>query len=198
MKILILRNTVTRIDAHCVLLANAFLARGDEVYFGLINAVATHNYHVYGPIVPYRVEVEYYAPIDESLQWETLEDFDLIWIMKAPHPALAKDIWQILWLLSKRVPFVNSVEALLFLDTKNTLGYLVPQEHLLENYAADSFDILWDIYRSQPQERWILKPTNSASGANVFLVDPQGSNDRALIQSMTGNTKSVVDLAIDG
>lgn len=193
MKILILRNTVTRIDAHCVLLANAFLARGDEVYFGLINAVATHDYHVYGPIAPYRVELEYYAPIAEPVKWESLENFDLVWIMKAPHPHLAKDVWQILWLLSKRVPFVNSIEALLFLETKNTLGYLVPQEHLVENHVTNCFDVLWNIQDNQPQERWILKPTNGSSGADVFLVDAQGSNNRALLQSMTGNTKPATD-----
>lgn len=191
MKILILRNTITRIDAHCVLLANAFLARGDHVYFGLINAVATHNYHVYGPVVPYRVEVEYYAPIHESLQWENLEVFDLVWIMKVPHPQIAKDVWQILWILSKRVSFVNSVEASLFLETKNTLGYLVPQEHLVESHVANSFDILWNIYSSQQQHHWILKPPNSAAGANVFLLNPEGHNERALLQSMTGNTTIV-------
>jgi len=218
MKILLLRTTSAHLDAHDVLFANTFLARGDEVCVGLVNTVATHNYHVYGFTVPYRVEVEllkqYHAAerdelgkqevlekfdfggIDEPLKWESLENFDLIWVMKSPHPDLAKDIWQILWLLAKRVPFVNSVEALLFLNTKNTFGYLVPQEHLLENHVANSFDILWEVYRRQPQERWVLKPTNSGGGTDVFLVDSQGSNDRALIQSMTGNTKSIVDPTI--
>lgn len=218
MRVLLLRNTIAHLDSHDVQLANEFLTRGDEVYVGLINAVATRNYHVYGPIVPYHAEIDilekYHATdrgesakrevlekfdfgsIDEPLKWESLEDFDLVWVMKSPHPQLAKDIWQILWILSKRVPFANSVEALLFLNTKNTFGYLVPQEHLVENYVANSFDILWNIYNNQSQECWVLKPTNSGGGADVFLVDPQGSNSRALLQSMTGNTKSVTDPTI--
>lgn len=218
MRILLLRNTVAHLDVHDVQLANAFLARGDEVHLGLINAVATHNYHVYGPIVPYRAEVELlrkyqaasldetgkqevlekfdFGGIDAPLQWESLEQFDLVWVMKSPHPQLAKDVWQILWILSKRVPFVNSVEALLFLNTKNTFGYLVSADHLVENHVANSFDILWDIYKSKQEERWVLKPTNSGGGTDVFLVDSRGSNSRALIQSMTGNTKAVTDGSI--
>ena len=194
MKILILRNTITRLDENNMLFANEFLERGDEVYFGLVNSVSTHDYVVYADIVPCHVQVELDGSIQEKLSHQSIEGFDLIWVMNQPHPNLSRDVWQILWMLSKRVPFVNSVEAMMFLNTKNTLGYLVPQEHLVENHVANSYDTLWNIYSSRKDERWVLKPTNGGCGADVFILDANGSNTRALVQSATGNTTASTEI----
>jgi glutathione synthase len=189
-KLLILRNTITWLETNNVLFANEFLERGWEVCFGLVNSLATYNYHVYGDVAPYRTKLQIGDDIHASFTHENLEQFDLIWVMNLPHPRLAMDVWQMLWLLSKRRPFVNSVESMLFLNTKNTLGYLVPEEHLAENYVSNRFETIWGIYHDRRDERWMLKPTNDGCGSDVFLLEPGGSNVRALVQSATGNTEA--------
>lgn len=198
MKLLILRNATTQLGTNNVFFANEFLARGWQVSFGLINSLATHKYHVYGDVVPYHTQMQIGDTIHETLEHKNLEEFDLIWVMNQPHPNLARDVWQILWLLSKRKPFVNSVEAMMFLNSKNTLGYLIPAEHLAENHVSNQFETLWEIYDERHDDCWVLKPTNAGCGADVFLLEPDSSNRRALLQSATGNTEANAEISNSG
>lgn len=189
MKVLILIDTIATPDQNHAYLANSFLDAGWEVFFGHINTLSTRTYHVYGDVALVTEKVRIYESLYPSLKLshQDLEAFNLAWVMTQPHPLLAKDIWQILWMLSKRVPFVNSIESLVFLNNKNNLGLVVPPEHLLETYVSNQAGRLVDVYGSRDDERWVVKPTNASSGSDVYLLRPGDSNVHVILQSMTGN-----------
>lgn len=187
MKVLILVNSIHDLDENHYMFANGFRERGFTVAMGLINSLATHRYHVYCDAAPVTEPLELHGRLSEASTYQCAEEYDLIWVMNQPHPALAKDVWQILWLLSRRCKFVNSVESMVFLNNKHTLGLLVPPEHLAETHASSNFATLWDLYESRRGERWVVKPPNAGCGADVFLLNPGDSNARSILQSMTGN-----------
>ncbi len=187
MKVLMLIDSIANPDENHAYFANAFLGKGWDVFFGHINTLSTRNYHVSCDVAHITQRVGIYQSIDTQVSHKGIEDYDLIWTMCQPHPLLAKDIWQILWMLSKRVPFVNSVEALVFLNNKNNLGLIVPPEHLAENYVSNREADLMEIYTRRNDELWIAKPTNGSCGSDVYLLRPHDSNARVILQSMTGN-----------
>lgn len=197
MKVLILRNSVKNLDENNVLYSNAFRAKGNSVYFGLINNVSTKNYKVYSDVIECDKNLELNESLIGKLETTDLESFDLVWVMNQPHYSIANDVWQILWMLSKKIPFVNSIESINYLNNKNNLGLAVPLKNLPENYVNNSFEKLWGIYTQRKNEKWILKPTNSGCGADVFLLNPEGENARSLMQSMTGNTTAVNEISGD-
>lgn len=194
MDVLILADSVHRIDWNQADFANCFLDKGMNVFYGLINSLSTRNYIVYGDTVQVLSKVHHYGSVPDPVKNQCIEGYDLIWVMNQPHPALAKDIWQILWMLSKRVPFVNSVEAMVFLNNKNNLGLIVPQHHLVENYAANEYGMLWDIYTSRKEQRWVAKPTNAGCGADVYILQPGDTNAQVILQSMTGNVTTSTEI----
>ena len=187
MKVLILIDTIASPDENHSYFANSFLDKGWDVFFGHINTLTTCNYHVYCDVAQVKEKVEIYKSLSIPVSHEDGEDYDLVWMMSQPHPLIAKDLWQMLWMLSRRVPFVNSVESLIFLNNKNNLGLIVPPEHLLETYVSNQASDLMDIYMRRDKELWIAKPTNASCGNDVFLLRPNDSNARVILQSMTGN-----------
>lgn len=189
MKVLLLIDTIATPDQNHAYIANSFLDKGWDVYFGHINTLATRMYRVYGDVAQVTEEVQIYQSLSSRLQpsCQDLEVFDLAWVMTHPHPRLATDIWQLLWMLSRRVPFVNSPEALVFLNNKNNLGQLVPHEHLLETYVSNKAADLIEVYTQRDHEYWIAKPTNASSGSDVYLLRPGDSNAQVILQSLTGN-----------
>ncbi|PFY98370.1 hypothetical protein [Bacillus wiedmannii] len=195
MKILILRNSTNKLDSNNFMFANSFLKRNDEVFFGLVNSLKTNNYVVHCKALKYERPHSLEEDMEGEPEFVNCEDFDLVWVMNQPHEIIQKDVWQILWMLSQKVPFVNSVEAMMFLNNKNNLGLIVPPEYLIESYISNDHEDLWDIYQERKEENWIIKPTNLGCGANVFMINPQDSNARALIQSMTGNITAFTNIS---
>jgi glutathione synthase len=193
MKILILTDSFSRIDENHSTFANSFLDKGWEVFYGMVNSFSSKNYKVYCDVIQVISKVPRYGSVTSSATHQHVEDYDLIWMMSHPHPNLAKDIWQILWMLSKRVQFVNSVEAMVFLNNKNNLGLIVPPENQVEIYVSNEYTEILSHY-DQSDRRWIVKPTNSGCGADVYLLEPGDSNAHAILQSMTGNVSAIKEI----
>lgn len=197
MDILILRNSVSSLDENNVLFANAFIERGDNVYFGIVNSINTISYKVHAKIIKCDEKIQ---ALGDSLETNELvnsniEGFDLIWVMNQPHHLLSRDVWQILWMLSKRAPFVNSIESINYLNNKNNLGLVVPEENLVENIVDNEFTRFWSVFDKRSDEKWVLKPTNSGCGADVYILDESRNNAKSLLQSMTGNTTAVTEIS---
>jgi glutathione synthase len=184
---LILVSSLGRVDGNHALFANAFRCRNWEVCLGLIDTLACHDQAVDVVVASVLEEIEVFGAVAAKPSRRSADDFDLIWIMNQPHERLARDAWQILWGLAQRIPFVNSVEGLLFLNNKSNLGIVVPPANLLESHVANEFESLWQLCQSQGGT-WIVKPPNQDCGWNVFLIEPGARNARALLQSMTGNS----------
>lgn len=194
MRVLILVDTFVCLEENHTMFPNELLARGIPVTLGLVNSLATVNYRVLCATVDIGAPLAAYERFEAHTSFTEIEDFDIIWVMSSPHPQLARDVWQILWQLSRRTWFVNAVESLVFLNNKNNLGLLIPAEHLLENYVSNNYHWLWSICQDQPEKQWIAKPTNGSCGGDVFLIDRTRTNARALLQSLTGNAQATYDM----
>ncbi|MEC2346816.1 hypothetical protein P9H28_22350 [Paenibacillus barengoltzii] len=186
MKALIFVNSNKSVDQAFII--NGFLDLHHEVDIALINSVTTENYKLYADIVTVKDKVRLYGEVAGDIRHCSIENYDLIWVMNQPHELLAKDVWQLLWMLSRRIPFVNSVESLVFLNNKNNLGLIVPEENLVKTYVGHSFDYLYSkIAEDEQDKEWIVKPTNGGCGADVYYLTPKGENTKVILQSMTGN-----------
>ena len=189
MKVIILRNSLTCLDENNILIGNAFLELGHEVSFGLINSVYSQNYNISVKGIEYKEKLEIDSNLVGDFKDMCLIDFNLVWIMNQPHPNLEKDVYQLLWLASQKVNFVNSIEGIYFLNNKNSLGFVdYIKEYLIESYTSNDFSFISRLVNFS-DDKWVLKPTNSGCGSDVFVIDRNESNTRALLQSATGNSE---------
>lgn len=191
MRVLLLISRLERLDEIDVLICNALRRLGWEVVFGEINAIAADDYRCFtrGVLLPESGELCH--PGSAALgNRETyfLDECQLIWVMSPPQDYVARDIWQMLWLTSKRTAFVNSIEGMVFLNTKHALGYVIPKENRPFAYTSNDFYFLWERYRQTSDQWWVAKPANACCGQNVFLLPPNGPNVRTTLQCLTGNT----------
>ena len=172
-----------------LLYTNALLRRGAKVSIGDINSVHAPQYLVTVNAAAISKPLSPGDRLDSHASMPVpVTDFDLVWIMSAPHPALATDIYQLLWTAGTTTPFVNTVEALLLLNNKNVLGALASSANLIPTNIDSRYHELWNAFDASDHD-WVAKPSNFGAGGDVFLVRKGDSNARALLQSATGNTQ---------
>ncbi|GLR92291.1 RimK family alpha-L-glutamate ligase [Bradyrhizobium iriomotense] len=191
MRLLILTRHLDCLGENDAPISNAFRRFGCEVIFGDINAIAADDYRYFTRGVRVPEDGEPYYPGSAALgsrQAYFLDECQLIWVMIPPQDSVARDVWQMLWLASQHVAFVNSVEGMMFLDTKHALGYVLPRENRATSYISNDFSSLWERYQQMPDHCWVAKPPNAFCGQNVFLLPPDGPNVRTILQCLTGNT----------
>lgn len=191
MRLLILTNSLDCLGDNDAPITNAFRRSGCEVILGEVNAIGANDYRYFtrGVLVPR--DGEQYHPGTAALGNRGtyfLDECQLIWVMTQPHDRVARDVWQLLWLASQHIAFVNSIEGLMFLNTKHALGCVLPKENRAFSYISNDFSLLWERYRQIPNQWWVAKPPNAACGQNVFLLPPNAPNARAILQCLTGNT----------
>lgn len=197
MRLLILVNTLDFLIESQSLLSNAFRRLGCEVILGELNAVAADDYRYFTQGVLLSESGEPYhhgSSVLGERRTYFLDECDLIWLMGQPQERVALDVWQLLWLASQHTAFVNSVDGLVFLNTKHALGYVLPKENRAYSYISNDFSLLWARYRQTPDRWWVAKPPNAACGENVFLLSPNGPNVRTILQSVTGNSATQSEL----
>ncbi|MFG3594612.1 RimK family alpha-L-glutamate ligase [Bradyrhizobium sp. RDI18] len=191
MRLLILVNTLDCLEENAALLSNAFRRCGCEVILGDINAIAADDYRYFtrGVLVPEKGEpYDLGSAAVGNRGTYFLDECQLIWVMGSPHHRVARDVWQMLWLASRHTAFVNSIEGLVFLNTKHALGYILPKENRAFSYISNDVSLLWEYYRQTSDQWWVAKPPNASCGQNVFLLSPNGPNVRTILQCLTGNT----------
>lgn len=201
MRLLILTNSLDCLGENDATLANAFRRSGCEVVLGEINAISADNYRYFtlGAMVPENAEPYHPGSAAEGTRKAYfLDDCQLIWVMSWPHDRVFRDVWQMLWLASRHTAFVNSIEGLMFLNTKHAIGYVVPAENRVYSYISNDFSSLWERYQKASDQQWIAKPPNAGCGQNVFLLPPRGPNVRTILQCLTGNTVAQGELDCGG
>ncbi|MEB8340242.1 ATP-grasp domain-containing protein [Streptomyces endophyticus] len=176
------------------LVPSALLRDGHEVHIGTVHTLALHDSvlacdrtRLSAPLAPGDPMPPPQAPQGP------VEDFDLVWVLAGPHPDAGTEYFQLLWLLNQRVPFVNEATALYFLNSKTTLGALVPPENRPSSYVSNDFGFLNGLVRGVPDRPWVLKPPNEGCGADVYVVSDDDRNAAALLSSATGNATSRYD-----
>ncbi|MCK1656611.1 RimK family alpha-L-glutamate ligase [Bradyrhizobium sp. 151] len=191
MRLLILTRHLNCLGENDAPISNAFRRLGCEVILGDVNTIAADDYRYFARGVRVPEDGEPYYPGSAAPGHRDayfLDECQLVWVMTPPHPLVARDVWQMLWLASKKVRFVNSIEGLAFLDTKHALGYVVPKENRPTSYISNDFSLMWERYQQIKDQCWVAKPPNAFGGQNVFLLSPNGSNVRTILQCLTGNT----------
>lgn len=201
MRLLILTNTLDCLGENDAPMSNALRRLGCEVILGEINAIAADDYRFFtrGVLVPGNGEP--YHPGSAALGNRGtyfLDECQLIWVMSQPQDRVARDVWQMLWLASHNTAFVNSIEGLMFLNTKHALGYVLPKDNRAFSYISNDFASLWDCYRQSSDQWWVAKPPNSTCGQNVFLLPPHGPNVRTILQCLSGNIDAQDDCGLGG
>ncbi|MCP3467998.1 RimK family alpha-L-glutamate ligase [Bradyrhizobium sp. CCGUVB23] len=201
MRLLILINSLDCLGENDAALSSAFRRFGCQVVLGEINAIAADDYRYFtrGVLVPQNAEP--YAPgavAPWSRETYFLDECQLIWVLGSPQAGVYRDVWRMLWLASQQTPFVNSIEGLVFLNSKHAMGYLVPKEHRVFSYISNDFATLWERYQQAPDQRWVAKPPNSGCGQNVFLLPENGPNVRTILQCLTGNTVAQSEMDYGG
>ncbi|WP_326770460.1 glutathione synthase (plasmid) [Streptomyces sp. NBC_01591] len=176
------------------LVPSALLRDGHDVHIGNVHTLALHDSvlvcdrtRLTAPIAPGDP-----FPAPQTPHGPT-EDFDLVWVLAGPHPDAGTEYFQLLWLLNQRVPFVNGASALFFLNSKVTLGALVPPGHRPSSYVSNDSGFLGGLVSDVADRPWILKPPNEGCGADVYVVSAQDRNSAALLSSATGNATSRYD-----
>ncbi|MFK4380940.1 RimK family alpha-L-glutamate ligase [Bradyrhizobium sp. USDA 223] len=189
MRLLILTNTLDCLGENDAVISNAFRRSGCEVVLGEVNSIAADDYRYFTRGVLLRAKGLPYDVGSSALGDRGpyfLDECHLVWVMSRPQDRVARDVWQMLWLASQHAAFVNSIEGMMFLNTKHALGHLVPKENRAFSYTSNDFSLLWERYRQEEDQCWVAKPPNGFCGENVFLLPPKGPNVRAILQCLTG------------
>ncbi|WP_394890038.1 RimK family alpha-L-glutamate ligase [Mesorhizobium sp. AaZ16] len=191
MRLLMLINSLDCLGKNDAVLSSAFRRFGWQVILGEINAIAADDYRYFtrGVLLPENAEP--YSPgsvAPGTRETYFLDECQLIWVLGSPQACVYRDVWRMLWLASQQTPFVNSIEGLMFLNSKHAMGYLVPKENRAFSYVSNDFESLWERYQQAPDQWWVAKPPNSGCGQNVFLLPQHGPNVRTILQCLTGNT----------
>ncbi|MET4121914.1 glutathione synthase [Bradyrhizobium sp. JR1.5] len=190
MRLLILTNRPDCLGENDAPIGNAFVRFGWQVIIGEINAIAADDYRFFtrGVLIAEGAKPHHVGAAAQGIRGSYfLDECELIWVINPPQPRVARDIWQLLWLASQHMNFVNSIAGMMFLDTKHALGHVVPKENRVISYTSNDFSWLWERYRESPDLSWVAKPPNGYSGQNVFLLPSGGPNIRTILQSLTGN-----------
>ncbi|UPJ76772.1 RimK family alpha-L-glutamate ligase [Bradyrhizobium sp. 187] len=201
MRLLMLINSLDCLGENDAVLSSAFRRFGWQVVLGEINAVAADDYRYFtrGVLIPENSEP--YSP-GSVAPWTReiyfLDECQLIWVLGSPQARVYRDVWRMLWLASQQTPFVNSIDGLVFLNSKHAIGHVVPKENRVFSYISNDFFSLWERYQKAPKQRWVAKPPNSGCGQNVFMLPHNGSNVRTILQCLTGNTVAQSEMDYGG
>ncbi|MDA9391342.1 glutathione synthase [Bradyrhizobium sp. CCBAU 45394] len=190
MRLLILTNRPDCLGENDVPISNAFRRSGWEVVFGEITAIGADDYRFFTRGVLVQASGEPYGLGAAAQGIQGVYFFDecqIVWVNCGAPPSIAHDVWQLLWLASQDTAFVNSIEGTMFLETKHSLGHVVPKENRAFAYTSNEFSLLWECYRQSSHLWWVAKPPGAYCGQNVFLLPPNGPNVRAILQCLTGN-----------
>lgn len=187
MRILLLVGSTGDLDLSHAIYANGLRRLGYDVDVGDLNSISSRERSLSCLVAPVTEELVPFSALPGRLSRHNIEGTDVVWMLNQPHPALAQDIWQLVWRLNQDVPFVNDVVGLLMLNNKNNLSLLVPPEHLPFSLSSSDARLLREMYQTAPDQPWVIKPTNAGAGADVFILEPSSTNNTALIDSLTGN-----------
>jgi glutathione synthase len=197
-RILLLIESPRRADVSHAFYVNELRGMGHAVHVGELNTLGwdgdrftCRSGAVTGDVAPYE-------PVPFAAGDGAIADVERVWLLNQPHPAVAPDVWQLLWRLDREVPFVNSVTGLLMLNNKNNLPLVVPADHLPRSICGADAEWLLARMDEQPARRWVIKRPNGGCGADVFVLSPGDTNRRALVQSMTGNAAAAAEMTDPG
>lgn len=171
--------------ANCLLLANALVARGDEVSLSFLDSLALHGDQIVGRVVRVERPLEPgHSLLQCRFEYANLAEWDYVWVLGLGNRISFLDKIQLLWSLQSQTRIINSVETLMFLHSKYYTCLLPDVFPGPETYASSDLEFLWDVYKKSG-DTWIVKPPARSLGRDVFLLRQGDTNARVILQNMT-------------
>jgi glutathione synthase len=168
--------------------ANTLWERGVPVAIGLINSVEFCDGEVTVDLFKVSQAIVLGADHSAALSRERVARGTNLWILNKPHPNIERETYAILHTLSPKCRFVNTIEALLFLNNKINIYRLVPKEHLLPSFASSNVERLIHHADKSESDQCIGKPFSGDYGASVFLLRRGDSNVSSILETMAGGS----------
>jgi glutathione synthase len=191
---LIVNNLHVKKYKNNFLLVNALYRKGFSVYYLLSNSIALKNNDVTCVGTYIEKEVILGDDFHDNSKVINLNDLDCLWLLGTGNRTSYLDRIEILWVLirTSNIRLINSLDAITFMNNKYCLSGLNKRFHYPESYYSSSFQELWEIYSSRKNENWIVKPPAGMLGRNVFLLKPNDTNAKVILESMVANNRFCV------
>jgi len=185
-RFLVLADAVHQMDfMNGLIITNALFRNGVDVRIAATDSLFLADGRVGCLSARVQRELRVGDSVVAALEATWLDDSDCVWVLGLGTRASFLDKIQLLWIASRRVRVINSIEAILHLNNKYSLSLLDDLCLTPRSYASSSFDYLWAVYREGKSSTWVVKPPADSKGRNVFLLREGDSNVRGLLQAMT-------------
>ncbi len=173
-------------EGNYLYFTNLLIAEGHAISLCLVESLSLHKSLIMAKAAAIETPLQAgQSTADLNFQETPLDDMDLLWLLALGNKSTFLDKIQLLYNLSSKVRIVNSIESIMYLKSKYLLSYSDLFSYP-ESYASSDWESLWEIIRNRGG-KWILKPPAGSFGRDVFIVEPQQSNTRALLQNMTAH-----------
>lgn len=175
-------------NSNAALLGNAAFGLGWETWIGVVDSLALspsgmrcRGVRLSGPLGAGVRPDEETAP--DVLPVDTA---GVIWTQSLGRRSSFLDVVELLWLLERNVPFVNSVNALMFLNNKYIAAGYLDDVSSPPSFISNDPDFLADAVDGSGQRDWILKPPAESQGRGVLKISQGDANAKPLLEWTTG------------
>lgn len=122
-----------------------------------------------------------------SFSHQSLDEFDLVWILNLGTRAGFLDKIQLLYnLQSKSVQVINSLESIMYLKSKYFLASMPHMIKYPDTWASSDPDYLRQIMKKEGG-CWIIKPPAGSFGREVFKLESSDPNSSVILETLTGS-----------
>lgn len=165
---------------------NLLIERGYSISLCLVESLSLHKSLIMAKAAAIEKPLQAGQSLaDLNFRTAPMDDMDVLWLLALGYKNTFLDKIQLLYNLSGKVRIINSIDSIMFLKSKYLLSYIDLFSYP-ESYASADWEYLWEIISSRGG-KWILKPPAGSFGRDVFIVEPQQTNTRALLQNMTAH-----------
>jgi glutathione synthase len=132
---------------------------------------------------PWRSHLKAGSPLPKSADCKV--DQDVLWILGLGDRENFLDKYQLLYALPKKCRIVNSLDAIMHLNSKYYLASQGNQFPSPETYASTSAEELISIVQAN-EGKWIIKPPAGSLGRDVYLTHHRDSQLALIIKKLCG------------
>lgn len=125
---------------------------------------------------------------EDDVQWQGVEDTDILWVLGLGQRQTFLDKVQILWLAEQHIPVINSPEALAFWHSKYLPTDLdIPGLQIPVTIASSAAQWLWSEICFRGGD-WVAKPPGGSHGLAVQKIQAQDPQGLTLLKQLTNSS----------
>jgi len=184
---LLIHETPTLEDSNCLRFARELDKSGYSPDILFIDSLRLLAGRVTADAFSWRSHLKPGSPMPKSAECEI--DHDVIWILGLGNRENFLDKYQLLYALPERCKIVNSLDAIMHLNSKYYLASQGDQFPSPETYASNSAEELIGIVKAN-EGKWIVKPPAGSLGRDVYLTHDRDSQLTMIIKKLCGTDNS--------